>query len=454
MRLALRLSGAMLAVCAVSLAQPVTTKVFEPGVVLPGGNTQIKFTIANPSAGAVLTGVAFTDTLTGGLKVGSPAFGAGSCSPGGTGVVSTPGGASINFSSGLIPAGGNCTFSINVVAPATAGVIDNTTGPVASSAGPGAPGTASLFVSVSPVIAKSFGAVSIGQGGVTTMTITITNPPGNVPITGLAFTDTLPPGLRATGVVSATCVGSVLVEADSVSLSGGTLAPGATCSITVNVTGVEFGWHTNTTSTVTSNEAPPGAAAAASVNVGDPYQVSYFPNLNLGDSFLNATNAGTMGADLQSGTTAGITGAFCLNVYAFSPDEQMVACCSCPVTPNGLRSFSAINDLISNTLTPAVPTSIVVKLLATVPVGGSCMNSAAAVAARQPANGLKAWGTKLHAGVVPGALAVTEAPFAQAVLSPGELRRLGSLCNFILANGTGYGICASCRLGALGAAKQ
>src|SRR5262249_53851097 len=106
---------------------------------------------------------------------------------------------------------------------------------------------------------------------------------------------------------------------------------------------------------------------------------NYIPNLNLGDSFVNITNTGAAGAGLSSGTAATIIGALCANVYVFSPDEQMISCCSCPVTPGGLVSLSAQQDLISNTLTPASPNSVVVKLVATVPQGGTCNNSAAGV---------------------------------------------------------------------------
>ena len=196
-------------------------------------------------------------------------------------------------------------------------------------------------------------------------------------------------------------------------------------------------------------------ANAQFVAVDSPYQVRYAANLNLGESVINITNSGARGADIYWGTTASTTGAICVNVYAFSPDEQMVSCCSCPVTPNGLVNLGAVRDLISNTLTPAVPTSITVKLLATVPVGGSCSRSAAGVVAATLAPGMLAWGTTIHAApTTPVTYAVTETPFAPATLSAGELTRLGSLCNFILANGTNYGICASCRLGALGAVKK
>ena len=87
----------------------------------------------------------------------------------------------------------------------------------------------------------------------------------------------------------------------------------------------------------------------------DPTQVAYFSNLGplgggiTGDAFINITNTGASG------------GSICVNVYAFAPDEQEISCCTCPITANGLQSLDVDLDLISNTLTPAVPNSITVS---------------------------------------------------------------------------------------------
>ena len=78
------------------------------------------------------------------------------------------------------------------------------------------------------------------------------------------------------------------------------------------------------------------SAFAQNVTMDTPFQVRYASNLNIGDSVVNITNSGATGAGLAAGTSAATTGAICVNVYAFSPDEQMISCCSCPVTPNGL----------------------------------------------------------------------------------------------------------------------
>jgi hypothetical protein len=199
------------------------------------------------------------------------------------------------------------------------------------------------------------------------------------------------------------------------------------------------------------------AAFGQNATVDTSFQVRYASNLNIGDSVINISNSGAQGAGLNAGTSASTTGALCVNVYAFSPDEQMISCCSCPVTPNGLVSLSARQDLISNTLTPAVPTSIVVKLYSTLPVSGSCSNSAAAPGIA--ATGMLAWGTTVHAGAAAGSpAAITETPFSPATLNTGgqgigELARLTQLCTFINATGSGFGICRSCRLGGLGAGR-
>jgi hypothetical protein len=185
-----------------------------------------------------------------------------------------------------------------------------------------------------------------------------------------------------------------------------------------------------------------------------PFQVKYASNLNYGDSVINITNTG-------ASSTATNPGNLCVNVYTFSPDEQEVSCCACLVTPNALQSLSVKNDLISNTLTPAVPTSVVVKLLATIggATVGSCNAATAGAGTATTSPGLAAWGTTLHGivaalGAEERAVGLTETPFTPATLSATELTRITSLCGFIQSNGSGFGICRSCRLGGLGAVTQ
>lgn len=175
----------------------------------------------------------------------------------------------------------------------------------------------------------------------------------------------------------------------------------------------------------------------------DAYQIRYAANLNVGDSVVNISNAGS-----QGGTDA--DGQICANVYVYAPDETIVSCCACPVTPDALVSLSAISDLISNPLTPALPNSIVIKLLATKRMAPSGSCNAASPTASTLTPGLRAWGTTLHElPTTPVTYAVSETQFSPAVLSASELKMLADDCAFIQDDGGGFGICRSCRTGGL-----
>lgn len=197
-------------------------------------------------------------------------------------------------------------------------------------------------------------------------------------------------------------------------------------------------------------------------------QVKYFSNLHLADSFVNLVNTGANGAPLN-GPGFGPAGNICANVYAFSPDEQLVSCCSCLITPNGLVSLSVRDDLRANTLTGTAPDSMVVKLLTTATgpgptfTGTVCAGSAAAAgtdAFPLLQERVAAWGTTAHfagAGAVPAAPApfsITETPFIFAALSPGELASITNRCTNIVGNGSGFGICRACSQGGRGGSRQ
>ena len=186
------------------------------------------------------------------------------------------------------------------------------------------------------------------------------------------------------------------------------------------------------------------AASNQIVNApADAYQVRYAANFGSGDSFVNLTNAGTLGGWEPSGD-------ICANVYVFAEDQQLVACCACPLTPNHLKTLSTRNDLINNTLTPGRPVAVTVALLASKD-SGSC--NAATVPSANLVGGLRAWGTTIHA-LPSGGFRTSETPFSQARLSVTELQKLTTYCGYIQAIGSTFGICNSCRNGAQGATRQ
>jgi len=57
-------------------------------------------------------------------------------------------------------------------------------------------------------------------------------------------------------------------------------------------------------------------------------------------------------------------------------------------------------------------------------------------------------------GTPSGTYGVTETPFLRGTIVLAELARLAQLCSFIRANGSGFGICKSCKMGGLGAAAK
>src|SRR5581483_12009358 len=111
------------------------------------------------------------------------------------------------------------------------------------------------------------------------------------------------------------------------------------------------------------------------------YQVRYAANLGLGESYIDIVNTGANGAPILGPGLGATVGNICVNVYAFDPGEEMVSCCSCLVTPDQVVNLGVNRDLTSKTLTGVIPTSVTVKLVATLAgVGGSgttCTNSAA-----------------------------------------------------------------------------
>ena len=250
---------------------PTITKAFGAASILLNSSTSLTFNISNPNATLALSGVAFSDSLPAGLQVATPNGLTSTC--GGT-VTAAAGSGSIALTGGALAANGSCTIALNVKGIA-AGVQNNTTGPISSNeSGAGATSnTASITVIGPPSIAKAFGAASINLNGTTTLTFTITNPNATVALSGVAFGDTLPAGLAVAnpnGLTGSCGSGTITTSASAVSLSGGTIAAGGSCTFSVNVVGTTGGHKVNTTETVTSGNAGTGNQATATIDVNAP----------------------------------------------------------------------------------------------------------------------------------------------------------------------------------------
>jgi hypothetical protein len=335
-----------------------------------------------------------------------------------------------------------------------------------STLGPFSVSSGSVTPLVAPVITKSFSPTQIFAGQAATLNFLVVNT-NFAQLTGAAFTDNLPAGVVVANPngLTGTCGGTVTAVPGSstISLSGGVLAGQVGggfggCPISVNVIGVNPGVKNNLTSLLTTNEAPSGTAAAATLVVfaaaDSSFQVSYAADPAAGESYINIINTGANGASLLGPGFGTQAGNMCINVYAFAPDEQEISCCSCLLTPNSVANLGVNRDLTSTTLTGVVPTSVVIKLVATLAGTGGSGTSCSASAATEgtPVRGLVAYGTTPQP--VGTTFSAVEHTFVPSTLSAAEYASITGRCASILGNGSGFGICSSCRAGALGAGKQ
>ncbi|MFL6247504.1 MAG: hypothetical protein ACJ74H_15870 [Thermoanaerobaculia bacterium] len=133
--------------------------------------------------------------------------------------------------------------------------------------------SAPVIVREALLVTKAFDPAAIDlRVPSSTLTITIHNP-NNSPETGLTFTDTYPSGMTNTQPAASNCGGTVngAVGAGFVHLTGGTLAAGATCTVTAFVTVSEAGSYVNTlpAGTVTTPGTQNLAPATATLTAGE-----------------------------------------------------------------------------------------------------------------------------------------------------------------------------------------
>jgi hypothetical protein len=173
-----------------------------------------------------------------------------------------------------------------------------------------------------------------------------------------------------------------------------------------------------------------GSALAATAPPADTLKVDYFSNANTGDpdGTLRITNAGTSG------------GSLCAAIYVFDPMQELSECCSCLVSPNGLRTLSVDTDLTKNPLTGGTKLSTgSIRIVSTTESGGSCPLPYQGRVT--PTAGVRSWTTHIQS-----ASAITETASQDATLSAAELAQLERGCYAIALDGSGSGVC-SCGTG-------
>lgn len=430
-----------------AIAPPAIVKSFGAVQIPVNGTTTLTFTITAPNA---LPGVYFTDNLPAGMIVATP-NGLSTTCPGAPTMVA--GGSAISVTGLAFPAAGSCSITVNVTAVSTGLAINSVSiGDVDAGTGNTATATALVVFVNPPELIKEFSPTTFELGAQTSLTFELRNPNFGPVLSNASFTDVLPAGLSVNGAIvkSVSCGGPPSVSfsgTNTITVSGASLGH-FPCIVTIsNITAAAAGSFVNVTSPITGEvggvtfTGPPATASVVVRPQPDAFQVRYL-TLQYGDGVVNFTNAGSLAGTDPAGT-------MCVNVYAFDPAEEMVSCCACRVTPNGLASISARSDIMGNTLTAGTPQSITVKLLATAAGAGSC-NPGTQPSRDNLARGMRAWATTLHSLAAQGSPAppaltgLAETPFAVARLSQSELDKLTSYCTFIQINGSGFGQCKSC----------
>jgi hypothetical protein len=185
-------------------------------------------------------------------------------------------------------------------------------GPAAAATPPPAPTISSAFTP---------SAVGIGDSTSTALGVTITNPSPTNKLSALAFTDAFPAGLAIDNPngLSGTCGSAGVITAtpgtSTLSLTGGSLAGGATCTISVSVVASVAGTLSNSAGVVSSSAGPSAAAPAAALTV------------------LEAPTVGT------------VTGIKNKATYSFGQVVRPKYSCAQPDDPAALSDCSATDDL-------------------------------------------------------------------------------------------------------------
>ncbi|HLA06992.1 MAG TPA: sortase [Anaerolineales bacterium] len=311
-------------------------KSFSPATIPAGGNSRLRIDIFAPSD-TNLTNFSITDNLPTGVTVSN------STAPTITGCGAAPprvfnaatGAISISLTNGLILAGQRCRIDVFVTS-STPAVYTNTIPPAnitnTENRAPAGSLSANLTVTgsgtLSIAVSKGFDPLIVTGGAASTMSIELVNP-GNVTLTGIAFTDDMPVDtIPGTGMILAnplnfnvgTCGGTLsgVPGANSFSYSGGSLPPFGQCTLTLSVTMTVNGNLTNTipagrvtTANGLSNVDPveasltnlPGASVSKSFSP-NPIPLNSYSLLTI--TVLNTGNIELIGMGLSDSLPAGL----------------------------------------------------------------------------------------------------------------------------------------------------
>jgi hypothetical protein len=244
---------------------PIFSKQFSVQQISQGATTILTYMVDNSRSLVEVTDLAFTETFPTGLLVDGSITAQNSCN--GT-LTAVDGTNQVILTEGSVVAGASCTIAISIEGVA-GGTYQTQSGSLTSSLGDSEPASATLDVSIAatPGFSKAFAETSIAQGATTILTYTIDNSGSLVEVSDLAFTDTLPTGLKVDASVAPenSCEGTLTATGDSVdiSLQGGTIAAGESCDIEISILSEAAGDFVSESDALISSLGNSGTASAS-----------------------------------------------------------------------------------------------------------------------------------------------------------------------------------------------
>ncbi|MEM1234008.1 MAG: hypothetical protein AAGH70_07760, partial [Pseudomonadota bacterium] len=256
------------------------SKGFAPATVAPGDTSQAVITVINSSLINIIGSSTATPTLVDTLPAGLSVQGLPTTTCADASVIADTGSnpQQIILTGGTFPQESSCTISFTATA-LSPGAYANTIPPSALTTDSGAtnvdPATGTLTVVEYPSLSKSFSPASIGNGEVSTVTVTLNNPnsAADLPagLTGVSFSDVMTDMvLAAPPDVRGTCAPETFAASAggaSFLVSGLAIPPASSCTVQFDVTSTVAGTHPNQTTGATTDQTGGIGAPSNSVDL-------------------------------------------------------------------------------------------------------------------------------------------------------------------------------------------
>ncbi|OYY88959.1 MAG: hypothetical protein B7Y45_13570, partial [Sphingomonas sp. 28-66-16] len=262
---------------------------------------------------------------------------------------------STSFTVGGTPATGvSCSSATTCTATAPAKAA-GAYSVVATTAGGASTTNGTLTYLSPPTVAAAFSPTSVANGGTATLTLTITNPNAGTALTGVAVASaSLPTNLSGSSPATTCSGGTATFAGNALSLSGATLAGGASCTTTLSVTSTTPATY-NYTSGVVSASGPisltgvsattsPGLtvnAAATTTSLTssqNPQRAGATVTFTATVTSSSTVNAGTVNFTAGGSTITGTSGS-CGTVAV---NGSGIATCTTSSLPVGTSTIQAI----------------------------------------------------------------------------------------------------------------